>query len=189
MERITLKRLLWEARRQTAMLGWLGALGVGLVVFAVAFRFSAVAALHSELDDLREEAERLRARYHMALKQPGGVKPGPAQQLRTFYEFFPPRATLPDWLSRVYIAADKTGVRLESGEYRLVQERGWRLARYQVTLPIRGSYEQIRGFIAEVLNEIPAAAIDDVGLKRENIGSTTIEARIRFTLFMGQGES
>lgn len=189
MGRQALSRLAWEAARQGQRLGWLSAVGVLLMVLAAAVHFSAVLPMQKEIDGMRSEAERLRARYQMAITQPAVFKPGLSQQLGTFYEFFPPSATLPDWLARVYAAADKRGVALERGEYKVVQERGWRLMRYQVTLPVKGTYEQIRGFVADVLSEVPAAAIDEIGLKREGIGATAIEAQIKLTVFLGANKS
>jgi Tfp pilus assembly protein PilO len=189
MGREALRRLVWEATRQGQKLGWLGAVGTLLIMFAAAFHFSAVISLQKEIDEMRNDAERLRARYQMAITQPNAVKAGLSQQLGTFYEFFPPSATLPDWLDRVYAAADKRGVALERGEYKVVQERGWRLLRYQINLPVKGTYEQIRGFVADVLAEVPAAAIDEIGLKREGITATILEAQVKLTVFLGANKS
>jgi Tfp pilus assembly protein PilO len=112
------------------------------------------------------------------------VKPGRAQQLRAFYDFFPQYESLPGWLSRVNKAARGAGLNLDVGEYSMAQERGAKLARYQLTLPVKGSYGQIRGFIGEVLREIPASSLDDVSLKREKIGSEALDARIKLTLYL-----
>lgn len=181
---LTLKRVRWEARRRLEALGWLGASGIALVVFAVVFRLSAVSGLNAELSDLRAEAERLHVRYQMSLRQPASLRRGPADQLETFYEFFPAVGTLRPSLLRLYGAAEKHGLTLEVGKYKLVQEKGRRLARYQITLPVKGSYEQIRGFMAAVLNEMPAAAFEDIGLQRETIGSAALEASIKLSLFV-----
>jgi Tfp pilus assembly protein PilO len=178
------KALVWRARRLVARIGWVGACGVGLAVFAVAFKLSVLSALDAELADLRVEAERLHMRYQMSLKQPVSLKRGPIQQLDTFYEFFPVVSTLPDWLLRLYAAAEKEGVTLELGDYKLIQEKGSRLARYQIMLPVKGSYGNIRAFIAAVLNDIPTAAVEDIALKRETIGAPALDARLKLTLFV-----
>ncbi|HEV7390226.1 MAG TPA: GspMb/PilO family protein [Burkholderiales bacterium] len=180
---MNLGALKWRVRAQIARVGLLGALGVGLGVFAVAFQLSAVSALDVQLGELRVVAERLHRRTQVALKQPV-VRRGPAQQLETFYEFFPPATTLSDWLLKIYAAAEQHGVALDAGDYKLVQEKTSRLARYQMMLPVKGSYEQIRGFIAAVLNDVPAVAVDDIALKRETIGSSNLEARLKLTLFL-----
>jgi hypothetical protein len=46
---------------------------------------------------------------------------------------------------------------------------------------------QIRQFIAEVLDRIPAVALDEFIVKRETIGDPRIDASIRFTLFLDGG--
>lgn len=189
MVRKALNRLQWEASRQGARLGWPGAVGAVLILLAVGFQFAVVSRLGKEVEARRDEAARLSERYQMAITQPQAFKPGLSQQLGTFYEFFPPSGTLPDWLARMYEMADKRGVSLDRGEYKLIEERGWRLQRYQIILPVRGSYEQIRGFVADLLNEVPAAAVNEIGLKREGISATTLEAQIKLTLFFAPGRS
>ena len=55
---------------------------------------------------------------------------------------------------------------------------------YEVDLPVKGSYVQIRKFIVKVLNAMPSAALEEVSFKRESVGSGELEARIRFTIYM-----
>ena len=176
--------IVWQARRRLDAIGWMGAVGVALVTFAVVLKLSAVSALDAELVDLKSEAESLHASYQISLKQPAGTRNGPADQLETFYEFFPAVGSLRESLLALYGAAEKHGITLELGNYKLIQEKGRRLARYQITLPVRGSYDQIRGFMAAVLNQVPSAAFEDIGLKRETIGSPALDASIRLSLFV-----
>jgi hypothetical protein len=76
-------------------------------------------------------------------------------------------------------------VALDSGEYRLSRTAGERLARYEITLPLKGSYAQIRGFVADVLAAVPAAVLDEVNLRREGVDSARLDARVRLTLYVG----
>jgi Tfp pilus assembly protein PilO len=177
-------RLAWTAQRWSARLGGTGAAGLALLAFAAAFWFSAVAQRVDARMALDAQVEELRLRYRMAEARPDAVKPGKARQLRTFYEFFPHYSSVPDWLSRINAAAQSTGLSLDLGEYSMVQERGARLARYQLTLPLKGNYRQIRGFIGEVLREVPAASLDDISFRREAIGSQVLDTRIKLTLFV-----
>jgi len=82
-------------------------------------------------------------------------------------------------------AAQRNGLSLDKGEYRLGQDKEFRLAQYQVTFPVRGTYAQVRGFVNAVLDAVPAAALDEITLKREAIGEQNLEARVRFTLYLG----
>src|SRR5690606_26120732 len=91
---------------------------------------------------------------------PGARAQTPRSQLSTFYSFFPSTSELPDLLSRMQRAARDNGLTLERGEYRLIRDAGFALSRYQITYPLRGSYAQVRGFVKDVLDAVPAAALE-----------------------------
>jgi hypothetical protein len=173
----------WTFKRALIGLRWPGLLGLVLVVFAAAFYLLGVRPLHSRVIALEAQADALSAQVGRG----GAVAPRPTQrsQLSNFFAFFPVVESLPDMLGKVQAAARANGLQLEKGEYRLSQERDFALARYQVTLPLRGSYPQVRGFVNDVLDAVPAAALEDLALKREAADDPTLEARVRFTLFLG----
>jgi len=164
-------------------LGRAGVVGIALVAFAVAFYVSAVAPLASELAGLRAEADDLEQRL-----QPGGLSGGakgtPAEQRATFYAFFPSPQSSPDWLGKINAAARAKGLVLRSGEYKLERSADQKLVRYQITLPVAGSYAQIRGFVGQVLADVPAAALEEITLRRESASSPMLEARVRLTLYL-----
>ena len=116
---------------------------------------------------------------------PAGAKGTVAEQLAAFYAFFPPAQSSPDWLGKIHAAAKAKGLVLQSGEYKLERSTDSRLARYQIVLPVTGSYAQLRGFVGQVLADVPAAALEEITLRRESVASPRLEARIRLTLFLG----
>lgn len=183
---MTLLAWWWERLREA--LGAAGMAGCALLVAIAVLYLTAVIPQRSTRDALIAEAQELRSRYRMPGNVEAGGKTGIADQLRTFYGFFPALDSTPDWLARIFAAAEREGLTLQSGEYRYSREREARLTRYQITLPVKGSYLQIQRFIAAVLAEVPAAALDDISLKREHIGEQSLEARLRFTLFLGNSE-
>jgi hypothetical protein len=158
--------------------------GIALVAFAVAFHVSAVAPLATELAGLRAEADDLQRRLQPGGPAGGGVKGTPAEQLATFYAFFPAPESSPDWLGKINAAARAQGLVLRLGEYKLERSPDQRLVRYQITLPVTGSYAQLRGFVGQVLADVPAAALEEITLRRESVSSPTLEARIRLTLYL-----
>jgi Tfp pilus assembly protein PilO len=166
-------------------LGWSGVAGIALIAFAVAFYVAGVAPLANTLAERRAEAAALQERLRMGESIAREPKAGAAEQLATFYAFFPAATSSPDWLGKIHAAAKSKGLVLQSGEYKLERRADQKLARYQITLPVIGSYVQIRNFLSEVLAEVPAAALEDITLKRESASSPTLEARIRLTLFLG----
>lgn len=170
-------------RAEIERLGWPGVVGLGLLAFAAMLAVSALLPLHREVDRLRDEADALARRVGAGDR--AGAKPPVQDQLATFYAFFPASDSSPDWLGRIYKIAQAKGVQLQSGEYRIERAASPRLRRYQMTLPVQGTYAQIRGFVGEVLEQVPAAALEEVTLKRESVESTRVEARVRLTLYMG----
>jgi Tfp pilus assembly protein PilO len=171
-------------RRGLDALGRPGVAGIALVVCAAAAWLSAIRPAMEERDLLRLEVEKLERRTRGAAAT-AERPPGAPEQLATFYAFFPPAASTPEWLAKIHAAAAAKGLALASGEYKVSKAGSARLARYQVTLPVQGTYPQIRGFIGAVLAEVPAAVIDEVSLKRESVESAKLEARIRITLYLG----
>lgn len=173
-----------RARSEIERLGRLGVAGIALLVFAATYQLTAVAPLDAELSELRTQADALRKRLSMHGSPADAPRAGAPEQLATFYAFFPAAQSSPDWLGKIHLAARAKGLQLQSGEYALERTADQKLARYRITLPVVGSYAQIRGFVAQVLADVPAAALDEISLRRESVSSPALEARIRLTLYL-----
>ena len=170
-------------RESVEGLGPAGVIGVALLVFAATLYGTAVVPRAQERAALQAEAERQRERLQMSGSPTGRGTLG--EQLATFYAFFPPAQSSPDWLGKIHAAAKAKGLVLQSGEYKLERSADSRLARYQIVLPVTGSYAQLRGFVGQVLADVPAAALEEITLRRESVSSPRLEARIRLTLYLG----
>ena len=136
----------------------------------------------------RDRAARLaRARHGGRLDLVARLADDPTVQgqLSGFYAFFPLTESVPAALGRVHKAARNHRLTLEKGEYKLSREQGFPVQRYQVTLPVVGQYAQVRGFVNSVLDAVPNAAVDELILKRKDIAAGQLEARVRFSLFLG----
>lgn len=164
-------------------LGLPGLLGVGLLVLALAALFSLVMPAQKELK--RGRIAQQRAEQTARVQAGGSAKPQTrAGQLKTFYGAFPTEIAAADALQSIYDTANQNGVALPHGEYSMAVDDGTRLAHYNITLPVVGSYEQIRGFIAAALAAVPALALEHVDFQRQKIGDPQIEAKLRMTLFL-----
>ena len=80
-------------------------------------------------------------------------------------------------------AADREKLLLEHGEYRLTEEAGLSLLRYQISLPVKGSQSEIKLFVGRILRDIPALSLDGISMQRQNVGETVIAAQIRLSVF------
>jgi hypothetical protein len=171
-----------QMREASERLGRPGVVGLGLLVLASTIAVSVILPLRADVERMRGELDALQRRLGIG-EHP--ARPRVRDQLATFYAFFPPHDSSPDWLGRIHKIAQAKGVQLASGEYRLEDAASPRLRRYQMTLPVQGTYAQIRGFVGEVLEQVPAAALEEVSLKRANVGAERVEARVRLTLYLG----
>ena len=61
------------------------------------------------------------------------------------------------------------------------------LVRDQVTLPIQATYPQIRRFVASLLNEIPALAVESVTMECKQPTHRVVDAQLKLTLFLPAG--
>jgi hypothetical protein len=165
-------------RQVLEVLGPAGVVGLGVLLFAGAFFFSALDPAEREVQAQALGAERLRTR---TLAQPGAASDA-GDDLRRFYALFPPTERLSGELERLYALARKANVELQQGEYRL-EAKNPGLAAYHISLPIRGAYPQIREFVAATLAEVPIASVDALRFERKKVGETSLEAQVRLTLY------
>ena len=167
-----------RAQEWLHFLGPTGVLGIGVLIFCVPFYFSAVSPAERELQAQRSVAERLRSRTPF---QPVASE-GRAEELRRFYGVFPPVERLPDELERVYSLARAAKLELLQGEYRL-EKPPFGIVFYRITLPIRGTYPQIRQFVAATLKSMPIASVDALRFERKKAGDSQLEAQLRLTVY------
>jgi hypothetical protein len=161
-------------------LGRVGAVGAFLIIASLAYDNAVVrpreAALGEQLlhnEQARREAAVLRQRATQtevdATGQPA-LAPAAAAALR-----------------RMFDAADRAGLELDRGEYRLTEVKDAHLRRYQLSLPVSGGYPEIRAFVAQALNADPALALAAIQLRRDRIESPDLEAMLNFTLYLEIG--
>jgi len=145
------------------------------------------------------EAERAQAR-RAAASPPAAVVPGLApvvlesgafENLALFRSALGRQRDVEPGLKTLFALAQKSGLVLRQGEYKRGIDRNARLHTYQINLPVKGSYAQVWQFALGALRALPYAALDDVSFKRDSIGDTGLEARLRLTLYLADapGES
>lgn len=159
-------------------LGIAGVTAIGLLVGCAAF-------YHAGLRPAKEQAAGLRAaleRSHARGERPAATG---EEALAVFYRNFSGGSAL-DALHLVLEAAALERVAIDLGEYRVARERGAKLTRYQITLPVKGEYRAVRRFVARALNDVPGLALDGLALRRESVAATTVEARVQLTLYIAE---
>jgi len=158
-------------------LGTPGVLGIGVLLACGGFYASALAPAQSEVRAQRLALESLRSR---APYQPVSSS-GRAEELRRFRNLFPSASRLTDEVERVHRLARAAGLELAQGDYRL-ERRPAGLWSYRVTLPVRGTYAQLRDFLGAVLKDMPVASVDALRFERKKAAESQLEAQVRLTL-------
>jgi hypothetical protein len=157
----------------------LGAMGTAaIVLFIGAALFMALV-----LQPLKDKNRALAARAETV----GDARPsagGANDKLAAVYQYLAKPEATTDWLAKLYAIGRATGVELQSANYKTQSAPAGRLERYEITIPLTGSYTQMREFLKRALAEIPVLSLDQVTLKRENRREGMLRAELRLTLHM-----
>ncbi len=177
-----LKRIRWRLQRALHAMGWAAIGGVALAILAAGFVASNLMPLQADVTALRDRVQRLEMR---AGNQPPIVEAGrPDARVTAFYEQLPAAEQAPEVVRRLHSYASDAGLVLERGEYRPLPDPSGRLMRYQVVLPVKGSYPQVKRFLAQAMHDTPGLALDAISMQRGQGGSPALEVQLRFTVFM-----
>lgn len=159
---------------------WHGALGLPGWAGVAALLLAGLALLLAQRWDARASALQAEARALRAQARPAvaaTVVPVSSPQWL---------ATLPGAAERQQRLADllELGIRLgldgARTEHRLTTSEG--LERLRVTMPVSGSYAQLRRFIAAALAHDPALSLDAVKLRRASPLATEVDAELQWSL-------
>lgn len=164
----------WQRR-----LGLTGMVGIGLLLFALAGYLAAVLPQ-------QKQAQSMELQLKQARKVPVAVAPVEDAATRSdqFYASFPAVDSLPLWLETLHKMADEQGLQLIQGEYKLSADQDGRMMRYQILLPVKGSYPHVRHFIENATKFIPNLGVSEINLKRDTVAENQVEARLSFILFL-----
>jgi Tfp pilus assembly protein PilO len=163
-----------EMKKLLHQIGIPGAASIALLAAALAFSSFVVKPLEERSRLLNERASRQAPRI-----QDGGS----GEKVAAVYQFLQKEEETTDWLAKLHGIGVATGVQLKSASYRTQKTEG-RIVRYEIVLPVAGSYTQIRDFLKRSLAEIPVLSLDQLTLKREPRSDGAIQAEMRLTLHM-----
>ena len=175
-------RRLWL--RVHRMLGWPGVVGAMLVLGA--------GLLLAVLTPLQHDADAL----HMSLSQqrdalrkrapPAAPQDAAAERARRYVESFPPPSQRADDVEQLFKSAQSAGVELPKGNFAPKTEQGSPFTVYTVTLPLRARYPALKVFVADVLESLPHASLEELRMTRADAGSGQLESVVRLALYYRQ---
>lgn len=179
---IDLNRVIWQIRLYAISLGWLGGVGVILISSSLLVAALVLLPLREDIQSIQANAKSLQE----SIEQRSDTKSidNPATQLGTFYNDFPGSNTIADALQSIYATAASNKISLNQGDYSLVELESGLLQRYEISLPLRARYTQVRNFIGQVLAEQKNVALVGVTLTRSAVTDADIDAQLRFSVYV-----
>ena len=159
-------------------LGPLGLASLAVLVALGIFHWLVIEPMQARNAELQERV----ARQERAAQEPGPANT--QDRVAAVYDFLRKDQQTTDWLATLYGIGTATGVQLKSAAYRTQPAAEGRIVRYEIVLPVAGSYPQIREFLRRSLAEIPVLSLDQINLKREHRNDGAVNAELRLTLHM-----
>jgi len=134
-----------------------------------------------------EAAERRTAAAERALRRMAGERretdESPAAARARLLDRYPEETALNATLGQLLELARQHALEASSGDYRLTMAKEGPLMQYVVTLPLKGDYASLRGFLGAIRAEHPGVAIDDIALRRDALGSSALDVQLRLIVF------
>lgn len=101
-----------------------------------------------------------------------------------FYAVLPAQNQVNVKIAQILEKANDSGLLIEKADYAALTASDALLHKYQIRLPVNGSYTQIRTFINQILNTQSNLALSEVNFRRDDIGTDIVSANILFTLYL-----
>lgn len=89
-----------------------------------------------------------------------------------------------DIIKTIFAQGKEGGLKLSNGEYQFNCEASGSYCTLRLALPVKGPYPLVRNFTRGVLEKIPSAAIEEISFRRDGIKMATVDARIKFAIYM-----
>ena len=184
MNRLDLYYLYWLLGRAARGLGLWGVLGFGVMVGCIVFYISTIRVMQQDIQSAQYDFDQAKIDASKHLPEQTVPVQTSSQEVDAYLKRFPNGASLPKWLNLIDQIAIKQHLTLNRADYKFSQTKQGQLLRYEIVFPIVGKYPDVHQFVLKVLQEIPALALSDLQIQRDNALSPTVEARLVFVLFL-----
>jgi len=177
-----------RARFGLAATGWPGIAGLLLLLAAAVGQLVLVPQQRSAAAAAQAEAGRRHDAYaRLAGGGQAGGKVTAGEALAQFRERLKPEKQADELMETIQRDAQKAGLAPAGTEYKWQRQPELKLAEVRIAMPLKAGYAPLRAFLKDVLADVPGLALEQCDLQRDNIGSTSVDARLRFVLFLKVG--
>ena len=171
--------LIWHAHQWARRMGRTGLAAVSMLLMAVLIQFAYTRPLRNETQALEAQVTTLQ----LAMKR-NAVRPVTVVPPSGFTDNLPDTSVAAGVIGQLEQLAHVHGLQLLRGQYAQTAVSGTSLLRWQVSLPVKAEYPKIIAFAATSLQALPSLALDEFRFKRDSIETATLEADLRFNLYL-----
>jgi hypothetical protein len=163
-----------EAWRRFA--GWPALAALLLAILAFAIRGAWIPAIERDTKALAaEHAARALA------EQTRRAIPSSIETATAFFSALPKRSAHLDDQRSLYAQASENRLTIQKAEYSFDSESGANLVRMKAIVPISGSYQQLRQFLAQLLNTHQHLALETIQMERPEATQDMLQTRLHLS--------
>lgn len=172
--------------RFPAIIGWPGGIGLALLGAALILSMTLSLPTRNENASLNNEIRQTEP----LLRQPSNTLSATdmRHRLDDFVGTLPRHDEINTTLNLLHDLAVRHHISLKNSDYRPAQNITDAIQRMRITVKTEGNYSDLRGFLREIPQALPALAIEHLSLTRQKISDTRLETVVEFTLFYSQAD-
>ncbi len=176
--------LTWWLHRAAARLGWPGVAGGVVLLISLWIPRGILTHELARHDDLRALSVLLTSSLRERQNQP--TAPDSAWLLTRFSAALPVSTAQQrmEVIANMQSAAIAEGLAPEEMSFQFSESTGQAFTGLDMVLPVKGRYEQLRRFVARVLSDHPALALEGFTFNRQSVSDAALETQLRFTLYL-----
>jgi hypothetical protein len=161
-------------------LGWAGIVAIVFTAAAASLWFSSLRVQHNAQAMVQSHA----LRPVNVIVKASSPALEPWQQLASELPAFSRNA---GDLKLIFGLAKRHHMSLDKGDYQFIHDPQLHLTSFGALFPMRDNYANVKGFVADVLQALPHAALEELAFDRGDASSAQLDARVRLTvLYKGE---
>ena len=179
-------KLTQSLSRYPALLGWTGGTGLAMLGAAAIMVLTLSMPIRNETASLNNEIKKMEPLLHQPVNTSSAAEI--RKQLVAFVATLPRHDTINDTLNQLHDLAASHHLSLKNSDYRPEQNKADSIRQLRIVIKTEGEYADIRGFLREIPQVLPALAVEQLSLTRQKISDTKLDTVVEFALFYSQAD-
>jgi len=182
MQRLTLNQSFQPLLFKLRQLGWQAHVGMVLIALAALLFATLVLPKQENLTEFHRHIFELKTAGNKLKKNE--VQDSHVDLTQRFYAVLPAQAEVNTHISQILHTVHAIGLVSNKAEFSQIVVPESALVKYQIKLPVLGSYMHTRQFINSIFNQFPSIALSNISLSRNDINNDAVASNIELLLYV-----